>query len=294
MKKFYFLTLALICAITANAQDVLYMVGYNGAWDPANPTEIPYDNEKGCYYLANVKFTNYELKISEQKGTWDKFNEKAICIAEDKTVEIGVATTMYKYASSNIKIAATGTYDVAIDLNAPTITLKGVVTYPEKIYILGNVEGNNWSTSVGPEMSHQGEGVYAISDVTINGADGGQYGYFSFAEKLGANWNAVNDGTRWGPNAENKLVVLGTADTGLTNNWAGGTQSWKIESGLYNMTLDTKALTLLVTGTPTAIEEVGVDAGEAVYYNLQGVKVANPENGIFIKKQGNKTTKVVL
>ena len=46
--------------------------------------------------------------------------------------------------------------------------------------------------------------------------------------------------------------------------------------------------------TPTAIEEVGVDAGEAVYYNLQGVKVANPENGIFIKKQGNKTTKVVL
>ena len=44
----------------------------------------------------------------------------------------------------------------------------------------------------------------------------------------------------------------------------------------------------------TGIEEVGVDAGEAVYYNLQGVKVANPENGIFIKKQGNKTTKVVL
>ena len=45
---------------------------------------------------------------------------------------------------------------------------------------------------------------------------------------------------------------------------------------------------------PTAIEEVGVDAGEAVYYNLQGVKVANPENGIFIKKQGNRTSKVVL
>ena len=44
----------------------------------------------------------------------------------------------------------------------------------------------------------------------------------------------------------------------------------------------------------TAIEEVGVDAGEAVYYNLQGVKVANPENGIFIKKQGGRTSKVVL
>ena len=30
------------------------------------------------------------------------------------------------------------------------------------------------------------------------------------------------------------------------------------------------------------------------YYNLQGVKVANPSNGIFIKKQGDKATKVVL
>lgn len=30
------------------------------------------------------------------------------------------------------------------------------------------------------------------------------------------------------------------------------------------------------------------------FYNLQGVKVANPENGIFIRKQGKKTTKVIL
>ena len=45
----------------------------------------------------------------------------------------------------------------------------------------------------------------------------------------------------------------------------------------------------------TAIEEVEVDANAPVeYYNLQGVKVANPEKGLFIKKQGNKATKVVL
>ena len=44
----------------------------------------------------------------------------------------------------------------------------------------------------------------------------------------------------------------------------------------------------------SAIETVGADEEEVEYYNLQGVKVANPEKGIFIKKQGNKTTKVVL
>ncbi len=45
----------------------------------------------------------------------------------------------------------------------------------------------------------------------------------------------------------------------------------------------------------TAIETVDVDANAPVeYYNLQGVKVENPSNGIFIKKQGSRTSKVVL
>jgi hypothetical protein len=30
------------------------------------------------------------------------------------------------------------------------------------------------------------------------------------------------------------------------------------------------------------------------YYNLQGVKVTNPSNGIFIKVQGNKASKVLV
>lgn len=42
------------------------------------------------------------------------------------------------------------------------------------------------------------------------------------------------------------------------------------------------------------IDEVGAEAGAVEYYNLQGVKVENPEKGVFIKKQGGKTTKVVL
>lgn len=30
------------------------------------------------------------------------------------------------------------------------------------------------------------------------------------------------------------------------------------------------------------------------YYNLQGMKVKNPKQGLYIKRQGNKITKVVL
>lgn len=51
------------------------------------------------------------------------------------------------------------------------------------------------------------------------------------------------------------------------------------------------------TGVPTGIENVTVGEeaeGEAVYYNLQGVKVANPEHGIYVKVVNGKATKVVL
>ena len=56
----------------------------------------------------------------------------------------------------------------------------------------------------------------------------------------------------------------------------------------------TKLLFLPPTGS-SSIVDANVDANVPVeYYNLQGLKVAKPENGIFIKKQGSKTTKVVL
>lgn len=46
----------------------------------------------------------------------------------------------------------------------------------------------------------------------------------------------------------------------------------------------------------SGVKETLVDESEmpVEYYNLQGVKVENPENGIFIKKQGRKAEKVVM
>ena len=40
--------------------------------------------------------------------------------------------------------------------------------------------------------------------------------------------------------------------------------------------------------------ETEVNNAPAVYYNLQGVRVANAENGLFIVKKGNKVSKVFV
>ncbi len=46
----------------------------------------------------------------------------------------------------------------------------------------------------------------------------------------------------------------------------------------------------------TAVETIKINDSEEVieYYNLQGMRVENPEKGIYIKKQGSKATKVIL
>lgn len=48
-------------------------------------------------------------------------------------------------------------------------------------------------------------------------------------------------------------------------------------------------------GTSTSIESIVDDRDAPVeYFNLQGMPVANPENGIYIRRQGNKVTKILI
>lgn len=48
-------------------------------------------------------------------------------------------------------------------------------------------------------------------------------------------------------------------------------------------------------GTPAGVADVVVEENAPVeYFNLQGIRVANPENGVFIRRQGDKAVKVAL
>ena len=86
-----------------------------------------------------------------------------------------------------------------------------------------------------------------------------------------------------------------TQMTANVGEFVGSTWTGSAQSVVFTATGTTNINTITVTyDTATAIEEVATDNAPVEYYNLQGVKVANPENGIFIKKQGSKTTKVVL
>ncbi len=265
----------------------VYMVGFNGAWDPANPLEIA--GENGVYTVEGVEFTNIEFKISTSKGDWDDFNAGAYD-ATSNPIAIGEAVALKK-GDQNIKISATGTYDVTIDLENLTITLTAKIEYPEVIYAIGDIDGLGWSTNEGVALAHTENGVYEGEFVVDDSNNG--FGYFQFATTLGANWDAVNAGTRYGA-TENNQEVVANVIYNMTNNWGSGTQSWQCEAGSCKVRVD------IVNNTMQILEFTGVEGVEfdknapVEYYNLQGVKVENPENGTFIKVQGKKSTKVYI
>lgn len=97
---------------------------------------------------------------------------------------------------------------------------------------------------------------------------------------------------------ENFSGKVGETTLSLRNNYSLAS----VPAGTYDMTLLVtiykEAPSLYVisyNNDGSGVAEVeAAENGEVVYYNLQGVKVAEPENGLYIKVQGNKATKVLI
>ena len=274
MKKFYFLTLALICAFVANAA-----VTYN--------VTVP-TGTKACY-------------IAGEMTGW---GQQEMTKVDDThyTITIANATTSqkYKYCSGPAwdyveKTASNGdvadrTYS-ANDVVAKWAKVYNPNVYPEKLWAIGSHGG--WAEPKAGAYANYVLTKEAGSTATYTGAVSVSSGdwYFRFAAEL-SGWESEQYGA-----APNNNTNINTT-LPYEGSCVPGKGCWLVKGftgGTVYLTVDLQTKTVKFTmDDPTAIEEVGVDAGEAVYYNLQGVKVANPENGIFIKKQGNKTTKVVL
>ncbi len=87
--------------------------------------------------------------------------------------------------------------------------------------------------------------------------------------------------------------------------YAGNLHAWQRETGSYAVyAFANEAPTCVVpakaeytvTSKNNGVENItiGNDEEEAVYYNLQGVRVENPANGVYIRRVGNTATKVFV
>lgn len=370
MKKIYFLTLALICAIVANAANIpsgtkLYLTP-NSNWKKDNARYAAYffgdgelwasmtavSGETDLYEVTtpgtgknftNVIFcrmnpsasaNNWNNKWNQTSDlTWDGTNNHYT--VKSGTWDQGGGTWSFYGVTEDVILSVTTTPDAVYpgDVVTVNVTAKNQPTGSViKINIDGEVTEGTTATWTATEagtysvkvtcVSSTGEelasneatiSVYKKDSVFITGSftnptwtpeqaeeftyveDQDHYYYyvssttevsFKLSTKQG-NWDAFN-----GSMIYSALSAVDTEYTYTSN----GNDDMKLPAGNWYIIVNTTTKKIKYTADDklTGVEENLVDDVAVEYYNLQGVKVANPVGGIFIKKQGAKTTKVVL
>ncbi len=170
---------------------------------------------------------------------------------------------------------------------------------PDKLYMLGNIDGAQWSTASSPAMTKSGDTFSITTKMTA--ATGETYCYFNFSDALGADWTELNiTANRYGAATEGAVIGIGQSSpvtTYLNGVDASGCKSWKILPGTYDFVVDFSTMTLKIYAPGmSGVKAVDLNRDETpIYYNMQGIRVAAPEQGgLYIKVTGNKREKIFV
>lgn len=292
MKKFYALAAAACLAFGANAQ--LYVCGsgmVNGTealgWTPETPVEIT-ANADGNYEFTYTMVGGF--KMSTVTGTWAEWETGALYsdivnvkftqnVPQEFELEANPVPNIICPSKINWKFVISG------DFTKMTVTaLDEVVEEPIELYIRGDVNGwgadDMWKfdSSDNKHFTFVAKGetmIPAAVSFKIGDADWAKYNFGAAGEI----WPS-EDGDVWNFNANN--TTLGEDFEGTI----------KFELGEVNSDPITVQWFANEFG---GVENITIDENAAkVYYNLQGIEVENPANGLYIVKQGNKVAKQVI
>ena len=170
------------------------------------------------------------------------------------------------------------------------------VTIHKIAYVPSDIEANDNTIWVGPHSFKDGgfkdfpAGLFSNAKaddklVCMISEDAGHYIKLLFGGWGGTEINTTDNPDRFTSTANSITVTLTQENvdklkaTGLVIQATG----FVLDQLLLVPDNTTGATNLVIENNDCAVE----------YYNLQGVRVSNPENGIFIRRQGNKTIKVI-
>ena len=252
-----------------------------------------------------------------EDGTWSWTGDVKAGSFGVQYLENGIQQKWYASANEAAAIDAPGDYNATENGKNWTLNLEGKMTFiynpttlvltvtggsqspvgtPEKVYLVGDFGDNHWSTADPVEMTKDGDKFSVEAELKAAGTDT-EDGYFSFVTAKGAEWDDVNGSDRYGAKTKDEAITVST-DVEYEKFAAGvnasSANSWKLKAGKYVFTIDfEKGVVRVEPKTSTGVENIST-AGEAAaeYYNLQGVRVANPANGVFIRIANGKAVKV--
>lgn len=264
-------------------------------------------NAEGVAVHESLPIGTSEFKIKVWNGDNNYYSTGG-------AIEVDTPTVINGNEDANMTIAGAAegdSYMVTFDCATNTITVTKVgevppvPEIPETLYLIGNINGcaDGTNPAKGVEMTREGDN-YTCQSVILDANDG--YGWFSFCTKLAdadaegeEAWNQVNSYDRFGP--ETETVISGSESESFVVYKAGvnasACESYKIQASTkdhsYQFIMNFTDNTLTVT-TVSGINTVDAEAaGTPVFFNLQGQRVDNPANGIFVRVLNGKAEKIM-
>jgi|GEM_PF-1992467 glycoside hydrolase family 18 len=232
----------------------------------------------------------FATTLGADADDWNTVNANRLAGAESDA-EVTVDTPLELVYSEYSMHLNPGKYDFTVtfadgkaSLTAKASSVPDPVDVPEHLYVIGNFANAGWNPAAAVEMTKEGNTFSIIGEATgdLN---------FGFGTVLGADssdWDTFN-ANRYGQAVDNAVVALDTPIT-LTKN----SNAMRLEeAGNYKLTVVFGETEITFTATKeSGIEGVDAEAAApAEYYNLQGVRVENPAEGLYIVVRGGKATK---
>ena len=212
--------------------------------------------EDGTWTAADVDFVaNTEFGFLDQNDQWyagkaDE-GEAYYMVHKDWCENIPMDTE----GVVNFKIEAEGTYTFVITEgeNGYTFNVTGwadVPVEPVDVFILGEVNGNAWAPNVGVKMDNEDNKLYTAVVTTAGESEGGSY--FSFSTKLAEtadDWDGIAP-YRFGAelNGEGDFwITEELMGTTLNLGENGTTRAYRLEAGMWKLSINMDERTLVVT-----------------------------------------------
>lgn len=287
----------MLTSVAANADDSgrLFIVGdatpYGWDLDMAqclmSTPETP-STYTGTLYLEGGENNTFKFMEAHEWGS----TEYGIADKAAVSGEFQLVSGTYDDGYSQIYVAESGNYYITVDTKSLTCDITRS-DYQESeikctaLFLVGDATPGGWSVEDGTPLYQSATAPYEYSATVALKSDGS----FKIATALrgAGSWDAKYYYFRDTDNA-GKISTDSTDD-----------RQWSVsEDGNYTVTVNTIADTISIernNSQTTGIEDVtisDVEDATPVYYNLQGIKVSNPSNGIFIKVAGNNVSKVIF
>ena len=172
-----------------------------------------------------------------------------------------------------------------------------VVETPEALYIIGDVNG--WDTATGIAMTKNGD-KFTAEGVRFVVSGENTVSFFNLSDKLAADWDALNAiANRYGAAAEGEELIANMSSEFVVyknNVDASGCLSWAVTPGNYDVEVDFATGYITLTQSSAGVDAIEIDSnnGAVEYFNLQGVRVAEPTAGLYIVRRGDKVAKEIV